>query len=66
MTLLLNTCSVSGNVHMTSLCVVSVEMCNVYCGVYGVATVSRIDEIYVSFAEYHLFDMALLQKRGIV
>ena len=33
---------------------------------YGVATVSRIDEIYVSFAEYGLFDMALLLKRPIV
>ena len=33
---------------------------------HGVATVSRIDKIMVSFAEYRLFYRALLQKRPII
>jgi len=33
---------------------------------YGVATVSRIDKLYVSFAEYCLFYRALLQKKPII
>ena len=33
---------------------------------YGVATVSRIDKLQVSFAEYRLFGRPLLQKRPII
>jgi len=33
---------------------------------YGVATVSRIKKIQVSFAEYSLFYRALLQKRPMI
>jgi len=33
---------------------------------YGVATVSRIDKLYVFFAEYSLFYRAVLQKRPII
>ena len=46
-------------------CLVVVLGINVSVG-YGVATVSRIDEIQVSFAEYRLFNRALLQKRPII
>jgi len=40
------------------------SQCVIY-GVYGVATVSRIDKLWVSFAEYCLFYRALLLKRPI-
>jgi len=33
---------------------------------YGVASVSRIDKIIVSFAEYRLFYRALLQKSPVI
>jgi len=33
---------------------------------YGVATISRLPEIIVSFAEYGLFYRDLLQKRPII
>jgi len=36
------------------------------CDTYGVATVSRIDQIMVSFAEYCLFYRAVLQKRPMI
>jgi len=36
------------------------EMC------YGVATISRLLKMYVSFAEYRLFNRALLQKRPVI
>jgi len=33
---------------------------------YGVATISRLLQMQVSFAEYRLFHRALLQKRPII
>jgi len=42
------------------------KICQCNHGDYGVATVSSLDKLQVSFAEHSLFYRALLQKRPII